>query len=90
MTFSRALIGFAALALSAGAALAEAATLRIEPRSYTSAVVTIENGVRVWRPLPPTDRVIINPNNAASINLELDMKPNRSDRSFNYNLGPHN
>lgn len=38
-------------------------TTRIEPRPYYGAVVTMEKGVRVYRPLPPHDRVIINPNN---------------------------
>lgn len=51
--------------LSAGvfqAALAEEAhTTRIETRPYYGAVVSIENGVRVWRPVPPTTHLIINP-----------------------------
>ena len=43
-------------------ALAESYTTRIEPRPFYGATVTIEAGVRVFRPLPPHDRVIINPN----------------------------
>jgi hypothetical protein len=39
----------------------EAHTTRIETRPYYGAVVTIENGVRVWRPVPPTTHMIINP-----------------------------
>ncbi|RTL62193.1 MAG: hypothetical protein EKK41_25735 [Hyphomicrobiales bacterium] len=51
--------------LACGQALAtESATTRIEPRPYYGAVVTIEKGVRVYRPLPAHDRVIINPSNA--------------------------
>ena len=40
---------------------AESATIRVEPRPYYGAVVTVEQGVRVWRPLPPTKYMIINP-----------------------------
>ena len=36
-------------------------TTRIEPRPFYGATVTIEAGVRVFRPLPPHDRVIIDP-----------------------------
>lgn len=44
-------------------------TTRIEPRPFYGATVTIEAGVRVFRPLPPHDRVIINPGNATPIQL---------------------
>lgn len=58
-------IAAAMLVLAGGQALAtESATTRIEPRPYYGAVVTIEKGVRVYRPLPAHDRVIINPSNA--------------------------
>ncbi len=43
---------------------ADSVTTRIEPRPYYGAVVTVENGVRVYRPLPHHDRIIINPTNA--------------------------
>jgi hypothetical protein len=36
-------------------------TTRIEPRPFYGATVTMEAGVRVFRPLPPHDRVIIDP-----------------------------
>ena len=36
-------------------------TTRIETRPVYGATVTLEHGVRVYRPLPPQDRVIINP-----------------------------
>ncbi len=48
-------------ALPATSASAESSTIRIEPRPYYGAVVTLEQGVRVWRPLPPTRHMIINP-----------------------------
>ena len=58
-----------------GAAIAPATggsyTTRIEPRPFYGATVTLEEGVRVFRPLPPHDRVIINPGNATPINVEI-------------------
>jgi hypothetical protein len=36
-------------------------TTRIETRPVYGAVVTIEHGVRVIRPLPPTGHLIVNP-----------------------------
>ena len=52
-------------------ARAESYTTRIEPRPFYGATVTIEAGVRVFRPLPPHDRVIINPNNATPLTLNV-------------------
>jgi hypothetical protein len=51
------------MVISTVAARADSATTRIEPRPFYGATVTLEEGVRVFRPLPPHDRVIINPNN---------------------------
>ena len=59
----------AAAALSATAALADAKTVRIEPRPFYGATVTLEEGVRVFRPLPPHDRVIINPGSKTPLSL---------------------
>lgn len=56
------IVAFATLAGSAGAR-AQGYTTRIETRPFYGAVVTLEHGVRVIRPLPPTRQVIINPNN---------------------------
>jgi hypothetical protein len=42
----------------------EAYTPRIEPRPYYGAIVTIEHGVRVYRPVPATRHMIINPTGA--------------------------
>src|SRR5262245_55291654 len=63
----------AALILLATPALAEseASTVRIDPRAYYGAVVTLEQGVRVWRPLPPTRHMIINPDDPTPLNLSL-------------------
>jgi hypothetical protein len=38
--------------------------VRIEPRPYYGAVVTVEKGVRVYRALPSQHLMVINPNNA--------------------------
>jgi hypothetical protein len=65
------------LGIAAGSlpALAESYTTRIEPRPFYGATVTIEAGVRVFRPLPPHDRVIINPNNATPLTLNVGDVP---------------
>jgi hypothetical protein len=65
----RRLLLTAAFLAVAAPAFAEAVTTRIETRPYYGAVVTIEQGVRVWRPLPPHDRIIINPDNSASVHI---------------------
>ncbi len=36
-------------------------TTRIEARPIYGAVVTMEHGVRVYRPVPPTGHLIVNP-----------------------------
>lgn len=62
----------AGLGLTAGglsAAAADAYTTRIEPRPFYGATVTLEEGVRVFRPLPRHDRVIINPGNEAAVDV---------------------
>jgi uncharacterized membrane protein YgcG len=60
------------IAGSATAAVAgEAETIRIEPRPFYGATVTLEAGVRVYRPLPPTRRVIVNPGGSTPLNLSF-------------------
>jgi hypothetical protein len=53
-----------AAALVAPAHAENAYTTRIETRPVYGATVTIEHGVRVYRPVPPTDRLIVNPDRA--------------------------
>lgn len=68
----------AGLGIAAGGLPAVAqSTTRIEPRPFYGATVTMEAGVRVFRPLPPHDRVIINPNNATPLTLNVGDPPYR-------------
>ncbi|MGE0767717.1 MAG: hypothetical protein AB7L90_14735 [Hyphomicrobiaceae bacterium] len=68
-----ALVLAAATALAPAAALSQTTT-RIETRPFYGATVTLEEGVRVFRPLPPQDRVIINPNGATPLSLGFEEK----------------
>ncbi len=54
-----------------GTAASAQSTTRIEPRPFYGATVTLEEGVRVFRPLPPHDRVILHPTNATPVNIEV-------------------
>jgi hypothetical protein len=68
-------------AATASTASAEGARLtRIEPHGVYGATVTVENGVRVTRPLPSTSDMIINPGNATPLNLRIDRFSNSDDR----------
>lgn len=58
------------LTAGATAALAQHASLtRVEPRPFYGATVTLEAGVRVFRTLPSTRRVIINPGHKTQLNI---------------------
>jgi len=65
----------AGLAAGGISASAEPYTTRIEPRPYYGATVTVEHGVRVIRPLPPHDRIIINPGYATPRQINVGGKP---------------
>jgi hypothetical protein len=58
-----------AMAASAQAAEDYAHTTRIETQPVNGARVTVENGVRVFRPLPSEQHVIINPDGKADVRL---------------------
>jgi hypothetical protein len=59
--------------LLAGAAVVDAASLtRIETRPFYGATVTIEEGVRVFRPLPAHRHIIINPDGKTPLNLTIE------------------
>ena len=51
--------------------VADPVTTRIEPRPFYGDTVTIEAGVRVFRPLPPHDQVIIDPGYATPRNVDV-------------------
>lgn len=67
----RIVLAVAALLAATSVAGAQAVTTRIETRPYYGAVTTIEHGVRVMRALPPHDRIIINPNGAAPVSIQV-------------------
>lgn len=50
----------------------KAYTTRIETRPYYGATVTIESGVRVFRGLPPTRHMIINPHGQTPLHLGIE------------------
>lgn len=62
-TFTTLSLGLAMLlGAMASAHAGDAKTIRIEPRAFYGATVSLESGVRVFRPLPAASHVIINPN----------------------------
>jgi hypothetical protein len=81
-------LGVAALlAAGSSAALAQSSTIRIEPRPVYGATVTLEEGVRVYRPLPPDKYVIVNPN-GTPVNLgisQMNVTETRSSYSKSVN-----
>lgn len=80
----KALTVVAAVVASSAFSTAEAGTTRIETRPFYGAVVTIEEGVRVFRPLPSTDRVIINPQGKTPLSLSFS-ETYENTRNYNYN-----
>lgn len=50
----------------------QAQTTRIETRPFYGATVTIESGVRVFRGLPPTRHMIINPHGQTPLHLGIE------------------
>ena len=46
--------------------------------------MTLESGVRVFRPLPPHDRVIINPNGKTPLHLGFE-ENTWTSHNYNYN-----
>ena len=64
----------------------DATTTRIETRAFYGATVTLEAGVRVFRPLPPHSKVIINPGGATPLHLGHD-EYKATTHNYNYNSG---
>jgi hypothetical protein len=80
----------AALAMGAPAAAEdEAHTTRIEPRPFYGATVTVEEGVRVFRPLPTQRHVIVNPGGMTPLSLGYyDWRVYEQSTNYNYNYAP--
>lgn len=67
-------------------ASAESYTTRIETRPFYGATVTLEEGVRVFRPLPPDRHVIINPGAQTPLSLnETNIYEHRVIHNYNHN-----
>jgi hypothetical protein len=64
----------------------ESYTTRIEPRNVYGATVTIEEGVRVFRPLPTERRVFVNPGGMTPLYLEVDETRVREESSSTNNF----
>ena len=64
---------------------AESFTTRIETRPFYGATVTLEEGVRVFRPLPPDRHVIINPGGQTPLSLnETNIYEHRVIHNYNH------
>jgi len=77
----RLLPAVAALSLLAVSPLAhagDASTTRIETRPYYGAAITVEAGVRVFRPLPPHRNVIIAPTDGPPVNVSIGQTDKRT------------
>ena len=72
----------------ASAAAGQASLTRIEPRAFYGATITLEEGVRVFRPLPRTRQMIINPGNKTPLNLSIeDRRYTYTHHNYNYGGG---
>jgi hypothetical protein len=90
MSYRVVALGVAVL-LGAGSsgASAQSSTIRIEPRPVYGATVTIEEGVRVFRPLPPDKYVIVNPN-GTPVNLGISQtNVTETRRSYSSSVNNH-
>ncbi len=80
----------AAVVSALPATAGEAYTTRIEPRGFYGATISIEQGVRVFRPLPPVRHVIVNPGGVTPLNLsysDVRVDERRTNYNYNYNDG---
>jgi hypothetical protein len=79
----------AAIALVCAAAVpaaADSSTTRIETRPFYGAVITIEEGVRVYRPMPATRHMIVNPGGVTPLSLShADVRVEEHNTNTNYN-----
>lgn len=88
--FTRLTLASAALALAGSLPAFAQSTTRIETRPFYGATVTLEEGVRVFRPLPADDHVIINPEGKTPLSLEFNetnVYEHRIVKNYNYGSG---
>ena len=71
MRIPRSLLAAIAATAAVPAVAQEEHTTRIETQPSYGAVVTIEHGVRVYRPVPPTDHLIVNPGGRTPLLLDI-------------------
>jgi hypothetical protein len=76
------LIAGLGLIMAVPCAFAEPVTTRIETRPFYGATVTLEEGVRVFRPLPSHDRVVINPGGQTPVSLNFSEARNYSFNEY--------
>jgi hypothetical protein len=87
-TFSICLVAGGSVMLSfAGMVSAESFTTRIETRPFYGAVVTLEEGVRVFRALPADRQVIIDPNGTPVTLGFNESHVYEHSSNYNYNYG---
>jgi hypothetical protein len=82
------LLSSVAALLPVSASASEATTTRIETRPFYGATVTLEAGVRVFRPLPPHSKVIINPGGKTPVNLGFEENrwvSHNTNTNYNHN-----
>lgn len=78
------LIGLSVSLLVATPAIAQDGSLiRVEPRPYYGATITIEEGVRVFRPLPKTKTMIINSGQKNPLQITIDGRDRASHQVTN-------
>jgi hypothetical protein len=75
------------IALAAPALAIDSYATRIEPRAVYGATVTIEEGVRVYRPIPSEQHVIINPGGTTPLSLNYYTGPYLDPRFAPRNSG---
>lgn len=82
------LLSGAAVLLPVSAIASDATTTRIETRPFYGATVTLEAGVRVFRPLPPHSKVVINPGGRTPVSLGFEENrwiSHSTSTNYNYN-----
>jgi hypothetical protein len=80
--------GLVIAAAAVPATASDAVTTRIETRPFYGATVTLEEGVRVFRPLPRHDRIIINPNGQTPVSLGYVEQHSTSFNHYTSNGSP--